>query len=204
MTLGADLKEVIWDVGVPITILRDSGNITGEYVKTKLNAQVTKPFIREFFVEAWFSYDTQSVAGDVIELSDGRIFIIMNSTPKLFEGEAIRYNAVMYKCNVVGTVLRSTESRVDYSVSDSWATVKADANALITESLFGNELEMDEDLGALDLSSKDLFIPSSIGVEVLDRFKISTNEYYQVEVVKDRRFDSVDLVVLGEDTRGPQ
>jgi len=202
MTLGADIKEVIDDVGVPITILRDAGNITGEHVKTKLNAQVTKPFIREFFGEAWLAYDTQAIAGDYIQVSDGRIFIIMNKTPKLFEGCVIRYNAVIYKCNVVGTIRRPSTSYVSYSTTTSWNTIKSNVNALITESLFGNELDQDDELGALGLSSNDMYIPNSLGVKVLDRFKISSNEYYQIETIKARRFENIDLVGLGEDNRG--
>ena len=58
MSIGLDIKEVLSEVGNTITIVRTAGNVTGEYTMYKPNAQVTKPFIREFFLEGWLSYDT--------------------------------------------------------------------------------------------------------------------------------------------------
>jgi len=62
MTIGPDIKEAIVEVGTRFVIERDSGDITGEYLNFKSNAQVTKPFIREFFLEAEFCYDTAKLA----------------------------------------------------------------------------------------------------------------------------------------------
>ncbi len=58
MGVGADIKEVLADVGTSILIVRAARNISGEFIKYQLNAQVTKPFIREFFLDAMISYDT--------------------------------------------------------------------------------------------------------------------------------------------------
>ena len=202
MTIGPDIKEVILEVGDPITILRDAGNVTGEYVKLTLNAQVTKPFIREFFMEGWFSYDSVSVAGDWIQLSDGRVFIIMNRTPKMFEGVVIRFNSVLYKTNAVATIQRQSVTREDYTSQSDWTTVKASAPILLTEALYGNSLDIDEELGQIGMSENDLYIPSSVGIKPMDRVYISADEYYKVEAVRKRRFDSVDLATIGEDNRG--
>lgn len=203
MTLGADIKEVISEIGISVTVLRDIGNITGEYIYGKINKQVTKPFIREFFMEAWLSSDTQIISGDVLELSDGRKFIVMNKTPSVFEDAIYRYDSVIYKCNVAATLKRPTETRSSdtYAITTTFPTIKETVNALITESLYGNELDTDEELASLGISSEDCYVSSSVGVERLDRFWISDTEYYQVEVVKKRRFDGVDLIILGEDTR---
>ena len=45
MTIGPDIAEAIDEVGTSFIIVRDSGNVTGEYLYFKPNAQVTKPFI---------------------------------------------------------------------------------------------------------------------------------------------------------------
>jgi hypothetical protein len=50
MGVGADIKEVLADVGTSILIIRSNRNISGEYIKYQLNAQVTKPFIRDMIV----------------------------------------------------------------------------------------------------------------------------------------------------------
>jgi hypothetical protein len=201
MTLAADLKEVIEEIGTSVTIIRAAGDITGEYIYTKINKQVTKPFIREFFLEAWIASDSQAVAGDVLELSDGRRFIIMNKTPSMFEDAIYRYDSVLYKCNVLATLQRPTDTRTNYTINTTFATIDSAVNALITESLYGNELDTDEELALLGLTSEDCYVPSTVGVEYLDRFWISATEYYQVEVVKKRRYENVDLIILGEDTR---
>lgn len=201
MTLAADIKEVIAEIGTSITILRDGGNITGEYIHSKINKQVTKPFIREFFMEAWFASDTQAISGDVIQLSDGRKFIIMNKTPSMLENAIYRYDSVIYKSNVTATLKRPSSTRLNYNITEDFPIIQENVYALITESLYGNELDTDEELAMLGISSEDCYVPSSVGVEHLDRFWISETEYYQVEVVKKRRFDGVDLIILGEDTR---
>lgn len=200
-TLADDIKEVIIEIGTSITILRESGNVLGEYIYGKINKQVTKPFIREFFMEAWLPTDSEVVAGDVIELSDGRKFIVMNKTPSMFEDATYRYDSVIYKSNVTAKLQRPTETRENYTITTTFSTIKETVYALVTESLYGNELDIDEELAAMGVMSEDCYVPSSVGVEYLDRFWISETEYYQVEVVKKRRFENVDLIILGEDTR---
>lgn len=204
MSLGPDIKEVIAEVGSAITIFRSPANITGEFIKAKVNAQVTKPFIREFFLEGTLSYDTQLNAGDVVQLNDGRIFLVMNKTPITFEGSIYSYSAVLYKSNVTGSLYRLSETKVDYRSTVSWSAVVASAYALLTENQFGNELDDDGEVGKVSLKAIDCYLPRSYGAIIGDRFEVSSTEYYQVEDIKLRRFDNIDLITLGEDTRGPR
>ena len=92
MSIGPDLKEVLSDVGTAYTIIRDSGNITGEFLDFETNAQVTKPFIKEFFLDAVLSYDTEAVVGDIIEFNvAGDRYLIMNKTPEMFENQVVGF-----------------------------------------------------------------------------------------------------------------
>lgn len=204
MTIGADIKAAWKEIGVSYTIIRDGGNVTGEYGYPKINAQVTKPFIREFFTEIKLAYDTQVVAGDVIQTSDGRIFLVMNSTPKMVENAAYQYEAVLYKTNVAGTIKRQVNTRVNYVTSVVWSSIKSSCYALLTESQFGNEMEGDEIIGWLSHESHLLYIPHSFGLQVNDRFDVSqggTTEYYKVVDIKTRQYSGIDLAQLEEDTR---
>lgn len=204
MTIGADIKTTLQEVGSAYTILRDSGNITGEYTWTKPNAQVTKPFIREFFLEGWFSYDTQAVVGDVIEMTaSGRKFLVMNKTPDELENEAYRYSVVLYMCNKVVDILRPTDSDPDdrWRVSTLWSYVARDVNCLITTPLYGHELSDDDRIGPLKIEVYELYAASSLGIQPLDRIQISHNEYFKVETVKPWRYEGVDVFEIGEDTR---
>ena len=204
MSIGPDAKAVYAEVGVSFTILRDSGNITGEYLVFKPNSQVTKPFIQEFFLEASIAYDTDTVAGDIIQFvvtSDK--YLVMNNTPILFVDEIYKYASVLYKTNVSVDILRPSESRNShtYQYETTWTMVKGSVDALLTTPLYGHSLESDEELGLIGVELNEFYIPSSIGVQVLDRIRVAPSEYYRVETVKKRRYSAVDVIELSEDTR---
>ena len=82
-----------------------------------------------------------------------------------------------------------------------WSTVKDDVYALITDPLFGTDIETDEELGVFGIVKKEFYIPSSVGVMENDRVRISLNEYYRVRSVLGNRFDGIDVCILDEDNR---
>ena len=202
--IGLDIKEVLSEVGVSITIVRDSGDITGEYTMFAPNAQVTKPFIREFFLDARLAYDTDCVVGDVIEFnSTGDRYLIMNKTPTLLEDEVYQYNTVLYKTNVVCDILRPSEGdwpTDTYHRRTIWTSLASSQDVLITTPLYGHELD-ESSLGPLQIEVHEMYVPASIGIRALDRVRVSSSEYYRVTTVKPRRYDGVDVVELSEDTR---
>lgn len=202
MPFGASIKRAIKYIGAEFTVVRTS--ISGEYAAISLNAQATKPFIREFFLEAELAYDTGSIAGDIIRfnLTDER-GIIMNRTPEVFEGEVAKYNAVIYKCNVSGELTRPLEGARDnqLAIPTSFPSVQSDVYALMTEALYGHDLETDEELGALGLSEHELYIPASVGAQILDRFEPASGEYYMLATKKKRKYENVDVFSLEVDTR---
>ena len=204
MSIGPDLKEVLSDVGTAYKIIRDSGDITGEYLDFEMNAQVTKPFIKEFFLDAVLAYDTVAVLGDIIEFTaSNERYLIMNKTPEMFENQVISYGVVLYKTNVLVTILRPSEPtwrRYDYRQITTWTSIKT-IDALLTTPLFGNFLDTDEELGLIGMEKGELYLPSSVGIIDLDRVWIDATEYYRVESVKRRRYPGVDVVDVGNDTR---
>lgn len=205
MTVGEDIKEVYQDVGSAFTIIRPTRTIRGEYLKYNPNSQVTKPFIREFFLEANLQYDTSAVPGDVLEVTVPRNrYMLMNRTPYMVENEVILYSCVLYKTNVKINIERPTEERdsASYLMRTTWEMIKQNVDALLTEPMFGITLETDEALGLLGIDRGELYVPASYGIQKLDRLRIyGTNEYYRVEAVKKRRYEDVDVVDIGEDTR---
>jgi len=205
MTIGPDIKEVLAEVGVKYLVLRDSGNVTGEYLTYKPNAQVTKPFIREYFLEAALSHDTKAVSGDIIQfVITEDCYIIMNSTPALFENAVIKYESVLYKTNVLIDVLRPSNVRDvnTLQMRTIWTPIKTRAKALISVPMFGIDLDTNEELGLIGIGNYELYLPSSYGAQVLDRIRVSSSEFYRVETVKRRRYNNVDVLDIGEDV-GP-
>ena len=205
MTLGTDIKEVLEEVGAAITVLRSAGDISGEFFDFDLNAQVTKPFIREFFLEAMVSYDTNAVLGDVVEIDEtGERYIVMNKTPELVENAVMNYSCVFYKTNVSGELLRPSgevRSSQTYHKQTIFNSVGAECFALMTEPLFSGDLDTDEQLGLIGIKKDELYIPKSYGIKALDRYQPVSGEYYIVESIKTRRYPGVDVAILGEDTR---
>jgi len=206
MSIGPDIDEVLDEIGTSFTIKRDSGDVAGGYLDITPNTQVTKPFIREFFLEVMLSYETTIVPGEVLELdTSGERFLMMNLTPSFFENQVIYYDGVIYKCNVSGELLRpSGEADWDsstYRRAENWETIKSDCYAILVPPEFSGEVETEEDIGILEIERQALYLPTSLGVQVLDRYVASSGEFYRVEAVKTRRYPGVDLVIVGEDTR---
>lgn len=208
MSIGPDLAEVYGEVGTSIKIHKPDGTtVLGEYLDFDINRQVTKPFIREFFIEAFFTYVTAAAGGDVVEfVVDGRKFLVMNLTPEFFENEVINNSAVLYKCNEVATIKRLTKSGwdVDYKRGITWPNVVADVPILLTERFFGTGLGVVEprDFMEYDILDNQMYISAYYGVKPLDRVWLSDTEFFQVDFVEKRKFEGVWSCVLSEDTRG--
>ncbi len=203
MSIGQDLKEAIAAVGITVSIV--GRNLPSEYVRFKTNKQVTKPFIREFFLETMMSYDTNIVSGDIVQVGvTGTRYIMMNKTPDLFENEVMRYSGVVYKTNVNGSLQRPYYSRgADLKKVELFETVPGaeSVDALMVEALYGHSLETDESLGELGLEKHELYIPHKFGARNKDRFYIDEDHYYRVITVKTHRYDDVDVLEIDIDTR---
>jgi hypothetical protein len=209
MVLGDDIKAAYTDVGTAYSASRRGPGLSGEletgYLDFELNRQVTKPFIREYFIEASLPYDTECVVGDVLEFTaDGRRFILMNLTADMFENQVYEYQGVLYKCNVTaGKLERSSGEDWDenYHKESNWVPIDENVHALQAESLYGHSLETDIELGQLGLEKFELYIPSTYDIRVKDRWTPVSGEWYLVTTVKKRRFDGVDVAELREDRR---
>ena len=203
MTIGPDIKEALVEVGQAVVITdRLSVDNSGEFIYYKPNSQATKPFIREFFLEAWFSYDTIALGGDLVKFSvTGTRYMLMNLTPFMFENTIIRMDGVLYKCNVEAVLLRPREVRENYLTRTVWDVIAASMWCLLTTPLYGNQLDTGESLGQLGLEVHELYARDIFDIKVNDRVKVSSDQYYRVESIKYRRFDGVTTYELGEDNR---
>lgn len=205
MAVGDDIKDVLVEIGTSFRVLRpNSGELDAEYLDYEMNRQVTKPFIREYFLEAVFPHDTITVGGDVIQfVTDGRVFIVMNTTFENLFDLPIGKEAVLYKCNVSGELLRPSGEVFDtnYRRSTDWTLVTGNCFALLTEKMFGTDLVQDEELAQIGVEAQVLYIPSNVGAQPLDRYQAASGEYYKIEEIEIRKFDGVDVCHIAEDTR---
>ena len=202
MSLGTDLKETYEEIGIKV-IVDGSGE---EYIDYAPNAQVTKPFIREFFIEGSIPYDTTQVVGSIVRFDIfNKDYMVMNLTPESLENEVYEYSGVYYMCNVSGEILRPSGEAVwndeDYRKDTVFELITGEAYGLQTEPLSGTDLDAQSELGNLMIQNEELYIPSKYGIRVLDRYQPVSGEYYIVKTVLDRRFSGIDVCELGEDNR---
>ena len=206
MSIGADIKEVFEEVGSAYTIVRDAGNVSGEYGMYKTTSQATKPITLEHFRRGKLSYDTQCTTGDVIEFdTTAERFMVMNKLPKMLENEVYRYDAIFYKCNIAsGELLRPSGEVWDsdtYHKETQWNSIKDNCDAMQVAALYGNDLESDQELALLNLHKDEVYIPHSVGAQVMDRWQPASGEYYQVATIETRRYPGVDVLIVEEDHR---
>jgi hypothetical protein len=199
------IKAIHEKVGVAYSVLNSAGTFVDDgYLTTELNSQATKPFIKEHFVKAELNYDADVVVGDVIKFTQtGVRYLVVNKQADIFRDVVILYDAVLYKCNVIGKVKRLMVGRnQDTSAPEAeWLTVAADVNALLTEALYGHELDDEIPIGELSLESYELYFTTATDLKTDDRFWVSNTQFYKVEQVRKNRFPGVSVATLAEDTR---
>lgn len=201
--IGEDIKATYIEVGISYNVFRETLIASSEYLFYEENRQVTKPFIRESFLEASLPYDTSSESGDILKFSDGRNYILMSKTPSLIENEIIEYGVTLYKTNTSGELSRPSGEKWDdqtYHKTPVFNIVKSNCFSLLTESLFRYEM-LEKEIGNLLVSKDELYIPKYYGVQINDRYSPRSGEFYKVGTIKTRGFVGVDVVEIEEDTR---
>lgn len=206
MSIGVDIKDVLSEVGSSYVIIRDAGNISGEYGDIMFSSQVTKPITIESFRRMTMAYDTQVVTGDVIELDlTNTRYMVANKLHEQFENSIVTVEGVLYKCNInSGKLLRpsgETWGSDTYHKETQWEVIKNNCDAMQVAALYGNDLETDQELALLGLRKDELYIPDSVGIQTMDRFQPASGEFYMVASVETRRFPNIDVAILEEDTR---
>lgn len=208
MSVGVDIKEALEEVGVAYTILRDSGDVEGEYGLLEASSQTTKPLTLEHFRKSMIPYDTELATGDVVTFDViDETFLATNMIPELFENAVAHYDAVFYKCNInSGELMRPSGETWDdpldqYHKETEWETIKTGINAMQVAALYGSGLEAEEEIALLGLNKNEVLIQHSIGAQVLDRWQPASGEYYQVSVIETRRYPNIDVLIIEEDHR---
>jgi len=201
--VGNDIKEALEEIGTLAVLTSDDS--VSSYIKLSINNQATKPFIREHFLQAMIPYDTEFVPGNVIYVEENDAhYILMNLTEEFFENETIRYNGVIYKCNVQsGEVLRYSGEVWDdnYQKKPVFTQVYTGLYALVAEALYQNRLDEGQDFGLVDLKKQEFYIPKNYDIRVKDRVLVASGEYYAVNAIISHRYPGVNVLVLEEDTR---
>jgi len=204
MSIGSDIEDVLEELGSSIVILRDSGNIEGEFATIETMSQATKPLVISFFKNCTLSYATSVVQGDIInfETTDDK-YLVTTLNAEEFENSIITKEGILYLCNVSGELLRPSGeiwNTHTYHKEQAFEVIKSNCYALLVNPEFRNKL-VEEESVMVSMEEDEIYLPSSVGISINDRYEATSGEYYKIMVVNSYRYMGVDVCSIGKDTR---
>lgn len=200
---GSDVADIINDVGLSFLIL---GTSTSEKCITKINAQISKPFIREFFLEITVAYNTAVIPGNILTFNapDSRYYLITANAFNKLGNEIMSTELVGYKCNSFGKLQRNTGigwNAQTYKHTNGWVDILDPCPALLSEVQFGAMSELhDEDIGQIITQELKLYLPHSVGIKTLDRYTVGGINW-KIGRIETHRFSGCDVCNVEVDTR---
>lgn len=173
-SLGDDIGSIFEDVGLAYTIIRDAGNISGEFLDYEDNRQVTKPFFIEHQLTVFLKYNSQLVCGDLLQFNtDTRRFFVMHLSEGVFENEIISKDGVLFKVNAKVDILRPSHTGTAWAPTSAWTTVLSDKDAVID--FQASSVRVDEGLDPVQdvlRRTNIVYVPKSYDLRVGDRFQV--------------------------------
>jgi len=206
-SIGERIKRVYQKNGTEITPYKDDTltEQTNEYILTELSNQATKVFIQEFYLKAYFPYDTACEVGDYVKtIYDDTTYLIMNLTNEPFRNEIIQKQATLYKTNTTVRVQSKTEVRdpASYKTDVTWQDkYTLDIPCLITNTRFGDEISDYNNIGQLVLDAALVYTSRHFDIAEFDRLVFASGEVMKVESVAKYMFGYAYELKMSEDNR---
>ena len=169
--------------------------LVSSHVSMKRSSKsVINPGIRESMWEGLILGTSSLVSGELLNVGVDR-YLVMSVTSDASSGELAWYGA---KTNVELHHYRYVESTdASNNIVQAWSPLAVSVAAY--GQIVTTELRQ-FDPGLLDSSKYVFWIPSSLGLQELDRLVMGENNY-QVDAVDDVMLDGVDRVQAGSDVR---
>ena len=201
--IGYDIADVLDELGMCVEIQERVRPII-EKVDYDSNSQMTKPFNAEHFLMMMFTHASQIVAGDLLyAVAQNVHYRVMNCFPEIFEDTVIYKQGIVYKCNEVVSVYRPEETRDPKTLRmvTGWRPIHAGVRSLVTDKLYGSELNTEMSFIQLDLRSRILYFPKKFEVLQKDRVMVMGGKPYEVTNIETNTFPGMNVIYLEEDTR---
>lgn len=201
--IGYDIADVLDELGMCVEIQERVRPII-EKVDYDSNSQMTKPFNAEHFLMMMFTHASQIVAGDLLYAVAQNIhYRVMNCFPEIFEDTVIYKQGIVYKCNEVVSVYRPEEVRDPKTLrmQTGWRPIHTSVRSLVTDKLYGSELNTEMAFIQLDLRSRILYFPKKFEVLQKDRVMVMGGKPYEVTNIETNTFPGMNVIYLEEDTR---
>jgi hypothetical protein len=201
--IGYDIADVLDELGMCVEIQERVRPII-EKVDYDSNSQMTKPFNAEHFLMMMFTHASQIVAGDLLyAIAQNVHYRVMNCFPEIFEDTVIYKQGIVYKCNEVVSVYRPEEVRDPKTLrmQTGWIPIHVSVHSLVTDKLYGSELNTEMSFIQLDLRSRILYFPKKFEVLQKDRVVVMGGTSYEVTNIETNTFPGMNVIYLEEDTR---
>ena len=204
--IGADIKEVLEELGEPIIVYKLDGSIIyGEFCDPEAYYEHSTEFIRQNCYAGTFAYDTTVTYGDIVSFND-LFFLMLNVKPTTFEREKVDNLAFFVQCNVSGRFARfvSGVRNSKQEKTGAWVTIGPDeVKGLQVESGGGVENTAQEST-ILNNDSEDLYCQAHSLIKVGYRWYPDSeddSEFYEVAHIQKRRYQNCYRIRLKEDKR---
>jgi hypothetical protein len=202
MPIGSDIAEVMDELGITATILRSPSNIK-EKITYDVNTASTNYFATGAFLNTSFRYNTKIIVGDLLQFGEST-YLVISSTPDIFEGGIVEYVGSVLKCNTPATTYIAryfeTQDPDSYVITAIW-TVESDVMGLIYADTRGVVPSASDTGGMAQVFKLECYIPGTIDVQINDRLILTVSEYYTVQNIEKFRIPGISILTLIADTR---
>lgn len=209
-SLGDQLKAVFAKVGIKYTIVRSTGNITGESLDYTQNRQVTKPFTIEHQLEVELAYDSQVVIGDLLWFQDGRRYLVGHMDPNIFRGTELTRTAQLFKCNAQINLYHPTTTGTFERIT-TWSPVATAVYVVLVSKDYGARDDFTPDpISRPDRATFQMWTQRPPEMVIGDRVEVIGSSRglgpggivrLSVETIDQFTYRGLDLIYLSEDAR---
>lgn len=201
--IGADIAEVINELGVLVTIVNQVGQPT-EKITYESDGSSSRSFYREYALNAEFVYTTLIQPGDVLFFNN-LYYMVAHKTLESFENEPVEYTGVLYKNNIPRTALllsqKQTQDPVSFAITQDWDVKETNLFGLLYRTNSYTLLEPEVAVGREVGFRIECVLPAAYNVLIKDRIQLSPTEYYRVQDTERFKFPGLHVLTLVEDER---
>jgi hypothetical protein len=205
MSIGADIAEVLNELGMVATVSRPGTTSFQEKIEVEVPYRISQPFIREFLAEGGLRYNTRIQSGDILVVSkSGYQYLVMSLLPEGFEDEIIEWTAFLYKCNRKGIVLKQVDTDdwdANYQNTMRWEPVYEEIIPflLYDKQAFDRAITLQYTWEQFASTSNELYMSGWYEIPTLGRLRIFEEDFSEWKIWSELTTYSIGAKVLDPD-----
>jgi len=205
--IGDKVKKAYFNNGTEIIPIKGATltEYPSEYILTELSNQATKVFVQEFYLKAFFPYDSVLVDGDYLRtVYNNETYLIMNLNDQTFRNNVVQQQGTLYKSNNTARVLRQRKvlNETTYTEELVWDDIyQINIPCTTTNTRFGAEVSDYNNIGEVLLDALLVYVSRHYDIREFDRMEFGTGEVLMVENVDKYNFGYAYELRMTQDNR---